>query len=70
MSEPHKFMYFMLSMLLFDFMISCDIYSYDIATIIFERNFFSKVGEIFKIVSALDYIAPNYILELYRHFID
>ena len=35
----------MLSMLLFDFMISYDIYSYDIATIIFKRNFFLKSGE-------------------------
>ena len=58
-------MYMMLSMLLFDFIISSDIYSYDIAIIIFKRNFFSKVGEICNIVSVLDYIAPHYIQELY-----
>ena len=63
-------MYIMLSMLLFDFMISSDIYTYDIPIITFKRNFFSKVGEICNIVSALDYIAPHYILEFYRHFID
>ena len=55
----------MLSMLFFDFIILYDIYSYEIANIIFKRNFFSKVGEICKIVSVLDYIAPHYIQELY-----
>ena len=65
-------MYIMLTMLLFDFMISYVIYSYNIYNNynFFKRNFFSKLGEICNIVSALDYIAPHYILEFYRHFID
>ena len=58
-------MYIILSMLLFDFMISYNIYSYDTAIIIFKQIFFSKVGEICNIVSVLDYIAPHYIQELY-----